>query len=280
MFGLVAIAVMLTIPATGSASTGAITTATVDPTWTMATITGSVTISPELQQPVVDVLVQPALPSYTCTSDEWSDNDPNTRPVGGATIVNGVGQINIVDAPALTGVYGQRVCVLVVGTESYIDPVCTAQYNVLYDWWLSYGGPQPSPCQPTDHVVSEIVATAPLTVAQPPTPTPAPPAPTPTPTLIPTPTLLTAMPPKPPVPVATRATTTATPSAPSSCVVPQLRGMTLTRAKTALARARCTLGRVSRPRHVKPHQALHVIAQSPGPGARRNLGVRVNVTLG
>ena len=55
--------------------------------------------------------------------------------------------------------------------------------------------------------------------------------------------------------------------------------MTLSRAKTAVTHARCTLGRVSRPKRVNKNHTLHVVAQSPSPRARRTSGVRVNVTL-
>jgi hypothetical protein len=204
----------------------------------------------------VNVLVQPALPSYACTPDEWSASDPNIRRVGGANIVDGVGQINLVDVPPLSDVYGQRVCVVVVGYRSYVDPACSAQYAVLYDWWLQYGGTPPVPCEPTDHVSSEVVASALLTVAQPPTPTPTAPAAS------------------TPAPASVSSTSIAT-----SCRVPRLQGMTLRQAKTALARARCTLGHVSRPKYDTRNHVLRVRAQSPAPGSARRIGYRVNVTL-
>lgn len=67
------------------------------------------------------------------------------------------------------------------------------------------------------------------------------------------------------------------PVAPARCRVPRLRGLTLPTAKTALKRARCGLGRVTRPR--KARGRLVVIAQTPGAGAGRAAGARVAIRL-
>lgn len=71
----------------------------------------------------------------------------------------------------------------------------------------------------------------------------------------------------------------------SKCVVPRLRGKTLGNARKALARAKCALGKVTRPR--KPTHApakgtkriLVVKSESPGAGSARPAGTRVSVRM-
>jgi subtilisin family serine protease len=61
------------------------------------------------------------------------------------------------------------------------------------------------------------------------------------------------------------------------CVVPRLAGKTLAGARTALTRARCALGRVTRRR--SRVRRGRVVAQSVRPGTRRPRGSRVGVVL-
>jgi hypothetical protein len=65
-----------------------------------------------------------------------------------------------------------------------------------------------------------------------------------------------------------------------TCIVPDLRHLTLPKAHRRLARAHCSLGKVSRPAHRGQHSALHVIGQSAKRGTRHQVGYRVNVKLG
>ena len=58
------------------------------------------------------------------------------------------------------------------------------------------------------------------------------------------------------------------------CVVPNLRGMSVSQARRALARAHCSLGRVSGAKGRK------VVSQSPRAGKRVAAGARIRVTLG
>ena len=68
-------------------------------------------------------------------------------------------------------------------------------------------------------------------------------------------------------------------NASTGCVVPRLKQMTLSQAKTALTRASCRLGKAHRPRHA-PHQGvLRITAQSATAGSRHTSGYSVNVTL-
>lgn len=71
------------------------------------------------------------------------------------------------------------------------------------------------------------------------------------------------------------------PPTPSVCKVPKLAGLTLAKAKTALAAAHCTLGRVAQPKAKKGGKApaLVVKSSSPGVGAQ-SAGGTVNLTLG
>jgi hypothetical protein len=64
------------------------------------------------------------------------------------------------------------------------------------------------------------------------------------------------------------------------CVVPKLKGLSLKAARRALRKAHCALGTVKRPKHVKRHQTLVVVAQSRKPHTRRARGTKISVRLG
>jgi subtilisin family serine protease len=105
--------------------------------------------------------------------------------------------------------------------------------------------------------------------AEPPPPEPEPPAATPSP---PPPPPLTPPPPPPPASPTPIGTTQA------RCVVPNVKGKTVARARTLLSRRRCRLGRVGRAysRRVKKSK---ILSQSRRPGARLARGARVNVVV-
>lgn len=63
------------------------------------------------------------------------------------------------------------------------------------------------------------------------------------------------------------------PAAKPACVVPKLRGRTLARARVLLARARCSLGKVTRVRSRVKRGV--VLRQSPAPGSRKARGAKV-----
>jgi Ca2+-binding RTX toxin-like protein len=63
------------------------------------------------------------------------------------------------------------------------------------------------------------------------------------------------------------------PAAKGKCIVPRLRGRTLTRAKVLLARAHCSVGKVTRVRSRVKRGV--VVGQSPGAGLRRSRGAKV-----
>jgi hypothetical protein len=81
--------------------------------------------------------------------------------------------------------------------------------------------------------------------------------------------------------------TTAVPAAsgppPSvKCVVPRLRGLSLGKAKTALSKAHCAVGRVKQPKHLSRKQKKHlvVLAQSPAATLALPAGTGIALTLG
>ena len=49
----------------------------------------------------------------------------------------------------------------------------------------------------------------------------------------------------------------------SPCIVPSLRGKTLTQARTLITRAHCRVGKIAKPPHVAPHHTLRVQQQLP-----------------
>ncbi len=73
------------------------------------------------------------------------------------------------------------------------------------------------------------------------------------------------------------ANTPQTPAGAKKCVVPKLKGKTLARAKKALTKARCRLGRVKRANSRR--KAGTVIKQSVRPGKRRPAGTKIGVTV-
>ena len=66
---------------------------------------------------------------------------------------------------------------------------------------------------------------------------------------------------------------------PVRCVVPNVRGKLLTRARQAIARAHCRVGRVTRVHSAKRLRGK-VVGQSPRPGANRPGGAKVNLRVG
>jgi hypothetical protein len=68
------------------------------------------------------------------------------------------------------------------------------------------------------------------------------------------------------------------PPAPLRCVIPRLTGKTVPQARTALARAKCVLGRVRRVR-VRRGRVGRVLSQSPRAGTSRPRGTRVAVVV-
>lgn len=75
----------------------------------------------------------------------------------------------------------------------------------------------------------------------------------------------------------TVAITVTAPTTATKCVVPALIHKTLARARTALHRAHCALGRVTEPKH--HHGTLHVRSQKPRAGSKLAAGAKVAVTL-
>lgn len=76
-------------------------------------------------------------------------------------------------------------------------------------------------------------------------------------------------------------TTTAPSSIPKTCVVPPLKGLTETKAKSLIKTFGCKLGKVAKRRIKKhTHPKLGVVSFSPKLGTRAKLGTKVNVTIG
>jgi hypothetical protein len=67
--------------------------------------------------------------------------------------------------------------------------------------------------------------------------------------------------------------------APPSCTVPKVLGVALAKARTRIAGAHCTVGRVARKRAARKQRGK-VVGQSPQAGKKLQAGARVNVTVG
>jgi subtilisin family serine protease len=71
-----------------------------------------------------------------------------------------------------------------------------------------------------------------------------------------------------------------TPPAPITCKVPKLAGLSLAKARAALAGARCTLGKVTQPKARKGHKLGALVVKSSSPAAGAAASGAVNLTLG
>jgi bacillolysin len=108
-----------------------------------------------------------------------------------------------------------------------------------------------------------------VTNASPPPPPPPPPGPLPPPPPVPPPAPPAPPPPPPsPQPPATQA----------RCIVPNVKGKTVARARALLAARRCALGRIRRAFSGRVRRGT-IISQSRTPGARLPRGTRVNVVV-
>ncbi|MBV9472895.1 MAG: DUF1906 domain-containing protein, partial [Solirubrobacterales bacterium] len=65
-----------------------------------------------------------------------------------------------------------------------------------------------------------------------------------------------------------------------TCVVPNLRHLTVAQARAALNQAHCELGKTHRPRRAPAHRTLHVVGQSPRARSTHAANHRVAITLG
>ncbi len=109
-------------------------------------------------------------------------------------------------------------------------------------------------------------AAPPPALPPPPPPTPGPPPPPPAPPS-----------PPPPVPPSSPPPPAAPPPAPS-CVVPNLRGKSLSTARAAISRASCATGSV-RQRHSSSVRKGRVVSQAPAPGRRLRAGAKVSLVI-
>jgi PASTA domain len=119
---------------------------------------------------------------------------------------------------------------------------------------------------------SDAVAVSVPAAASPPPPPPPPPPPSPPPPPAPV-----EPPPPPPPPPPGSAPAPAVAAAPRRCVVPNVRGKTLRRARHAIATASCRLGRVRYAWSRKRRGT--VVGESPRPGAHALAGARVNLVV-
>jgi beta-lactam-binding protein with PASTA domain len=69
------------------------------------------------------------------------------------------------------------------------------------------------------------------------------------------------------------------PAAPVRCVVPNVIGLTVGKARSKLARAHCRLGRVTH-RASSARKKGKVLAQTPVPRKKLRAGAKINVTVG
>jgi hypothetical protein len=159
--GVAALAASALLAQVAAASSGSITRAFSNSTWTRGSIAGSIDWTDcggGFCSWLPIATVQPSLPEYRCLGDEALDSDPNTQVVwsGGARNFNGTASFDLVDAPILNGVHGQRLCLSAIQTTQIRDPVCVAQAPIL--------GLDPNACPLVNRIAGRVLATTLLTV--------------------------------------------------------------------------------------------------------------------
>ena len=173
MLALALTTLLAAVAPAATATTGTITRAYATPDWTKGDLAGAATWT-DCNTPGCSwtpyATVQPATPDYRCLGDEFFDSDPNTREVwgGGQRTTNGSASFDLPSVSILTGVYGQRLCLMAIEKVRIQDPVCLVQYPVL--------GLDPSTCPMVDRLVDRVLATALLSVLAPAVVSPAPPS--------------------------------------------------------------------------------------------------------
>lgn len=162
----------LSFSAAAQASSGVISRAYANSTWTQGSFAGSVTWS-ECQSGfsckwIPYATVQPSLPSYNCTGEEWLEySDHNISQVwsGGGQSANGTVSFDLPKSSILQGVQGQRLCVSVIYGYWRRNPVCVAQAPIF--------GQDPNVVCPYEEAIfSKWITTKLLEVEPPPTPAP------------------------------------------------------------------------------------------------------------
>lgn len=161
-------------------SSGTFTRAVATEDWTHGSFAATVNAAPcgagNCSYSVV-AFAQPNLPSYSCKSEEFFDNDKNTQQVfgivgGDKRTANASFEVSATNTPILHGVYGQRYCLELIGEREVPDVVCESGRKVIEEFEHSYGGPggPPIACPPRKVVFGELAASAVMTVEVPPAP--------------------------------------------------------------------------------------------------------------
>ena len=167
--GALAVAWLLASTASVQASTGTITRAYTNAEWTKGSLAGEINFSGcESAHPcewLPLAFVQPSLPEYQCWGEEWISTDHNIRVVwnGGEQPANGIASFNLSNVNILQGVYGQRLCVIVVKTVKMRNEDC----EKIEELW----GKNPENCPIENVIYDSVVASSLLTVEPPPPPT-------------------------------------------------------------------------------------------------------------
>lgn len=79
------------------------------------------------------VFAQPSLPEYNCHSEEFAESDRNQREVwkGPVETANTTLEASATEVSILSGVYGQRYCLELIGEREVPDRICEAERSVF-----------------------------------------------------------------------------------------------------------------------------------------------------
>ncbi len=178
------LAVCMLGPAVGSAfaSSGEITSAFANSTWTKGSVTGSVTwdgCGASVGGPcqwVPLVKVQSTLENRSAGSALEGDG-PTLRTFwnGGGHNADGTIPINEPNGYLLQGVYGQRACLVAIYSYWYVDPTCVSQYETFRKFDEEFHLPPPEKslaesCKPEQHIGTTLLANR-IFVVETPSPT-------------------------------------------------------------------------------------------------------------
>jgi hypothetical protein len=168
-------ALALFAPSTASASSGQISNAFATPDWSHARFSISVEGTPcgsGTCSWYAVVLAQPSLPAYACEREEFFDGDPNTQVIwtGPSEQQNASFTASVSNVGILHGVYGQRLCLEIVGSREAVSIICEIGHEVLEN---------PEPCPLEKFIFAEYLWGTMLTPESLPLPSASTPSPAP-----------------------------------------------------------------------------------------------------
>lgn len=171
-------------PTAGSAfaSSGELTSAVANPTWTKGSVTGSVTWDGCAKEAPGHCEWLPLVKAQTtlenCSAETALDENSTIRTFWnrGGQSADGTIPISEPNGLLLQGVYGQRACLVVIYSHWYVEPICVIQYETIRQFNEENHLPPPTKslaesCPPEKHIQATLLASRLFLVETPQPPT-------------------------------------------------------------------------------------------------------------